>query len=136
MEQKASTDSRSHTLQSSSHLLNKSPSIAYCNVFRLGSCFFPANSHVLVIIVSSTTTSLVWITQSKGEAQSLIKPRQTSISLYKKHHLCHIRNPKRLPTANIELHPKSEPVATQQNFAPELFNAYTYVSYFIFTIFQ
>jgi hypothetical protein len=31
---------------------------------------------------------------------------------------------------NIELHPKSEPVTTQQSFAPELFNAYTYTSYF------
>jgi hypothetical protein len=61
-----------------------------------------------------------WTTQSKGEDHSLVKPRQTSISLDQNIICCHIRNPKRLPTANSELHPKSEPVTTQQKFAPEI----------------
>jgi hypothetical protein len=61
-----------------------------------------------------------WTTQSKGKDHGLVKPRQTSISLVQNIILCHIRNPKRLPAANIELHPKSEPVMTQQSFAPEI----------------
>jgi hypothetical protein len=52
--------------------------------------------------------------QSKDEDHSLVKPRGMSISLYKNIILCHIRDPKCLPTANIELHPKSEPVTTQK----------------------
>lgn len=34
-EQKASTDSGSRTVQSSSYICNKTPSIAYCNVYRV-----------------------------------------------------------------------------------------------------
>jgi hypothetical protein len=49
----------------------------------------------------------VWTTQSKNEERSLVKLRQTSNSLVQNVILCHIRNPKRLPTVNIELHPKS-----------------------------
>jgi hypothetical protein len=56
-----------------------------------------------------------WTTQSKDEDHSLVKLRQMSISLFQNIILCHIRNPKRLPTANIELYPKSEPVTTQQS---------------------
>jgi hypothetical protein len=67
-------------------------------------------------------TNIVCITQSKGEDDGLVKPRQTSITLFQNTSiiLCHIRNPKRLPTANSELHPKSEPVTTQQKFAQEI----------------
>jgi hypothetical protein len=74
-------------------------------------------------------------TQSQGEDHGLVKLRQVSINLVQNIILCHVRNSKHLPTVNIELHPKSEPVTTQQSFAPELFNAYTYTSYFIFIIF-
>lgn len=42
MEQKAFTDSRSHTVQSSSHLRNKSPSVAYCNVYGVLEVFLLA----------------------------------------------------------------------------------------------
>jgi hypothetical protein len=62
----------------------------------------------------------VWTTQSKGEDHGLVKPRQTSISLVQNIIRCHIRKSKRLPTVNSELHPKSEPVTTQQKFAPEI----------------
>jgi hypothetical protein len=73
-------------------------------------------------------------TRSKDEDHSLVKLRQTSISLYQNINLCHICNPKGLPTTNIELHPKSEPVTTQQNFVPEFFNTYTYTSCYIYYI--
>jgi hypothetical protein len=52
------------------------------------------------------TKHRVWTTQSKVEDHSLVKLRQTSINLYQNVIiLCHIRNLKRLPTANIELRP-------------------------------
>jgi hypothetical protein len=57
------------------------------------------------------------------------QPSETKANVH-----CHIRNPKRLPTANIVLHPKSEPITTQQSFAPELFNAYSYTSFYIYYI--
>jgi hypothetical protein len=58
--------------------------------------------------------------KSKGEDRGLVKPRQASISLVQNIICCHIHNPKHLPTANSELHPKSKPVTTQQKFAPEI----------------
>jgi hypothetical protein len=48
---------------------------------------------------------------------------------------CHIPNPKRLPTANIELRPMSEAVTTQQSFAPEVVQRiHLYIIFYIYYI--
>jgi hypothetical protein len=76
-------------------------------------------------------TLLVLDYTEQGWRSQPSQTKATAISPYQTFILYHIRNPERLQTANTEVHPKSEPVTTQQRFAPELVNASFYINYIL-----